>query len=234
MVLAAGIANASAGVVADYQANFTANTPATGWSYLWNPNNVPLTTVSGAANVGSWVNLPYNSTGSAYETAATGALPLAAPGSFLAAGPTSVSLGQSATQATDGNSHYVILGYTFTAGQIAANGNQLQFHTYNFGIPADATLDPISVEVFKNTTLIPPPFTFPAGFPFSDATFGQDYPFGTVSPGDTLYIALGATGAYSGQNIGIAYTLSLVPEPASIGLIVCAAPLLLRRRRQTA
>ena len=228
-------AAAKAAVVADYQGNYTPTTFAPGWSYRWNPANVPLTTGTGqsvAANTANWVPLAFNSTGNAFETASTGAVPLAAPGSFLSAGPTAVHLGDTSTQAADHNSHYVILAYTFSAQQIASNGNNLTFHTSNFNVPADISLDPLDVEIFKNTQPVAPPFTFPAGTVFSDSIFGQDYPFGTVQPGDTLYIALGGTGNYSGQSIGVSYTLALTPEPRFLTLISLTTPLLLNRRRQ--
>src|SRR4051812_34997583 len=90
-------------VVANYQSNFTPTTPAAGWSYQWNPLN---TTLGTAAN---YATLAFNSTSSEFQTASTGSLPHAGAGGFLAAAPTGVTLGQTAAQATDGNSHYVIL-----------------------------------------------------------------------------------------------------------------------------
>jgi hypothetical protein len=165
-------------VVADYQANFASPTPATGWSYRWNATNVPLFSDPSnfIGNPANYAALSYNSTGSAYETLSTGSLPQAAPGSFLSASPTYVTLGQSGTQAADGNSHYVILAYTFSSAQVAADGPT------------------------------------------------------TVAGGDTIYIALGATGNYSGQQIGVSYTLGLAPEPAELSLLALI-PLMARRRR---
>jgi hypothetical protein len=227
-------ATSSAVVVADYQNQFASPTPGTGWSYLWNPTNVPLysnpSTFTG--NSANYIPLSYNSTGSAYETQSTGSLPLANPGAFLSAASTHVTLGQSQTQASDGNSHYVILAYTFSAAQVAADGPNLSFHTYDFNIPTDASMGNVDVAVFKNDAL---EFTYPGGFPegttFSDATYIPDYPFpDPVHGGDTLYIALGDLGNYSGQQIGVAFTLALTPEPTAICLLAFA-PLALRRRR---
>jgi hypothetical protein len=231
------LAQASQGavtVVANYGAagNFTGPSPASGWSYSWNPAGVNLTTGSGAstaANVANWSPLVFNSTDSSFETASSGALPHAAPGSFLSAGASGVKLGDTATTAADTHSHYVILGYTFSASQIANFGSDLKFHSYDFEVPNDPTLDPLDVEIFKNTQLIAE-FPFPAPTSFSDSTFVQDYPFGTVQAGDTLYIALGGSGNYAGQSIGVAYTLGLVPEPAGIGAILFGATLLRRRK----
>jgi hypothetical protein len=217
-------APAGAAVVADYQADFnTSGTPAPGWSYLWNANG-PL------GNSANYVPLVHDTNlGGDYETVANGARPDPAPGAFLAASQTAVYPGQTATQAADLVTRYVITAYTFSAAQIAADGNQLLFHTYHFTIPADAP-GPIDVEVYKNNTLIAP-FPFPPGTDFSDQTFGPDYPFGTVQPGDTLYIAQGASGDYTGQPLGVSYTLALVPEPIAAPALALGALGLLRRRR---
>lgn len=215
-------AAARATVVADYQNDFqTGGTPGPGWSYLWNANGV-------IGDSSHYVPLVHDTNlGGDYETQANGTRPDAAPGSYLAAARTAVYPGQTATQASDGITRYVITAYTFSAAQVAADGNQLQFHTYHFTIPTDVP-GPIDVEVYKNNTPVFP-FTFPPGTDFSDAVYGQDYSFGTVNPGDTLYIALGASGSYSGQPLGVSYTLALVPEPFTIGLLALA-PLALRRR----
>src|ERR1700730_9615396 len=130
------IANASqaaVNVVADYNtpSNFAGPTPAAGWSYSWNPLNIPLTTGTGqtlVANTANWTPLAFNSAHSPFETVATGALPHAQPGSFLSANSTSVKVGDTPTNAGgDGLSHYVILSYTFTPQQIASFGNNLVF-----------------------------------------------------------------------------------------------------------
>jgi hypothetical protein len=218
-------------VVADYQGNFSATNPAPGWRYLWNPSGVPLFSnpLTFTGNSANYAPLSYNSGDLAYATQSTGALPLAPPGSYLSTAPTYVTLGQSDTQASDGIRHYVILAYTFSAAQVAADGPNLTFHTYNFNIPNDPTLGSVDVAVFKNDSLV---FenAFAEGTSFSDATFQQDYSFGTVQGGDTLYIALGDTGSYAGQQIGVAYTLALAPEPSALSVLV-AIPLLMRRRR---
>jgi hypothetical protein len=221
--LAAGVSATT--VVANYQGDFTATTPSAGWSYLWNPLNKTL------GNSANYSPLAFNSTNNEYETLSTGSLPHAGVGGYLSASSTGVTLGQTAAQASDGLSHYVILAYTFNSAQIAADGSSLLFHSYNFNVPNDPTLGSLDVEIFKNNTLLAP-FQFPAGTTFSDAQYGPDYAFGPVSAGDTLYIALGGTSTYSGQQIGVAYTLALTtPEPTSLGMLALA-PLLLRRRRR--
>lgn len=220
----AAAAPAGATVVADYQADFRTNgTPAPGWSYLWNANG-PL------GNSANYVPLVHDTNfGGDYETVANGAWPDPAPGAYLAVTPTAVYPGQTATQAADGMARYVITAYTFSAAQIAAYGNDLQFHTYHFTVPADAP-GPIDVEIYKDNTLIAP-FPFPPGTDFSDGTFGPDYDFGTVQAGDTLYIAQAASGNYTGQPLGISYTLGLVPEPVVAPAILLGALGMIRRRR---
>jgi hypothetical protein len=214
-----------ADVVANYGADFEADgTPKSGWSYMWNAAG-PI------GNAAGYVPLVYDTTGvGGYQTQNNGLWPDAAPGSYTRATATTVFPGQSAAQAADGIQRYIILAYTFSPADIATNGNSLKFHTYEFVIPQD-TPGNIDVWAFKNNDFL---FTFPGGFPpgttFSDAIFGPDYDFGTVQAGDTLYIALGAQGAYTGQPLSVAYTLALVPEPSAL-MLIGFAPVLMRRRR---
>lgn len=234
-LLLAKSASADPAIVANYGTGFASPTPANGWSYLWNPAGVPLTTGTFPAltpTIASWQSLAFNATDNKYETASTGTLPQSNPGASLSATATTVTLGQGNAQAADGFSHYAILAYTFSAADVANFGNQIKFHTYSFNIPADAHLNKIDVEVFRNTSLV---FAnqFNAPTFFDNSIYGSDYDFGTVSPGDKLYVALGAVGGnYTNQPIGVAYTLALAPEPATLALAVLVAPLLLRRRRQ--
>ena len=226
-LLAVALAAASpvgAAVVADYQGDFqTSGTPAPGWSYLWNANG-PI------GNTANYVPLVHDTNlGGDYETVANGTRPDAAPGAYLAAAQTAVYPGQTAAQASDGIARYVITAFTFSPNEIATYGSHLQFHTYHFIVPADVS-GLVDVEVFKNNTPIAQ-FPFPPGTDFSDAIFGQDYDFGTVAPGDTLYIALGGTGDYTGQPLGVAYTLGLVPEPLALPALTLGALGILRRRR---
>ena len=219
--------SARAGVVADYGADFeTDGTPKLGWSYLWNPSG-PI------GNSANYVPLVFDTTGvGGYQTQNNGAWPDAAPGSFTRTTSTTVFPGQSATQAADAIQRFVILAYTFSAADIAANGNSLKFHSYQFIIPQD-TPGNIDVFAFLNNSFV---FTFPGGFPpgtnFNDTIFGADYDFGTVQAGDTLYIGLGAQGAYSGQPLSVSYTLALVPEPSALLMAVGLPVLALRRKRR--
>ncbi len=233
MVLTTGAATAPAAVVANYQTGFTTPAPGNGWSYYWNPAGVSLTSGTFPAltpNIASWAPLAFNATDSKYETASGGTLPQANPGGSLSLTSTTVLLGQDNAHAADGFSHYAILAYTFSAADVL-NGHDLKFHTYSFNIPADPNLSKVDVEVFRNNALV---FVNPFDAPtlFNDGTYGGDYDFGTVNAGDTLYVALGAVGGtYTNQPIGVAYTLALVPEPGTIGLLALAAvPMMLRRR----
>lgn len=217
--------NASAAVVADFGGDFSTNgTPKTGWSYSWNASGA----IGNSANYQPLVG--DTNFGGDYESQANGAWPDAAPGSYVAISQSSFYPGQTATQDAGGIQRYAIAGYTFSAADIAADGNGLLFHTYHFIVPADAP-GLIDVKVYKNNTLIAP-FTFPPGTDFSDAIFGQDYNFGTVAAGDTLYIGLGAEGDYTGQPLGVSYTLALVPEPTMLSLLVLVPALGLRRRQR--
>src|SRR5579864_3940403 len=118
-ILSVGAARAA--VVADYQADFnTSGTPAPGWSY-WQSSQSSL------GNSASYVALVHTGNlGGDYEAQASAGNSTAAPASFPAVSKTDVYPGQT------GSGKFVVLGYTFTPAQIAAYGNQLQFHTYDF------------------------------------------------------------------------------------------------------
>jgi len=222
----ASAAPAAVTVVADFGANF-ASTPAAGWSYSWNGSGV------GLGNSAQYTPLAYNSTDSKYETVSTGALPHANPGGYLSVSSTGVQMGQNAS-AADAKVHYAIIGYTFTAQQITQYGSSMVFHTYNFSVPSDPNLDPVSIQLMQNNTLLGPAFQFPGGTTFSNAIYGPDYYITDVAPGDTFYIAFGEPGNYSGQTVGAAFQLglepSVLPEPLSLSLLGLV-PLGLRRRR---
>lgn len=231
---------ALATVVADYGADFeTDGSPKAGWSYRWNSGG-PLFQVSPGPVIqglpGNYTTLNYDATGGGgYQAVNDGTYPDAAPGSFVRASQTTVNAGQTARQDSLGIQRFVILAYTFTDTQIALYGNQLKFHTYHFNIPAE-TPGNVDVWAFKGTE---PVFTFPGGFPpdtdFDEGDFVPDYDFGTVSPFQTLYIAIGAQDSvedpYTGQPLGVSFSLALVPEPSILGT-VAAAPLVLGMRRR--
>src|SRR5665213_1426483 len=191
MLLAATASAAPAAVtqVADFGGSFS-STPAAGWSYQWNPNGVAL------GNRASYANLAYNTTDAKFETVSTGTLPQANPGGYLSINGTGVQMGQAGSSATDQNTHYAIIGYTFTAQQISQFGSSMVFHTYNFSVPASAGLSPVSIQLMQNDTLLGPAFQFPAGTGFSDSQYGQDYYITDVAPNQTFYIAFGEPGAY--------------------------------------
>lgn len=201
----AGAARAQT-VVADYQGNFaTGGTPASGWSYQ-------ASTLANLGNSAAYVNLVHTTNnGGDYETPQIGGNGTLNP----SAAQTSVFPGTPSSQ-----DEYVVLGYTFTAQQIAADGNDLKFHTYDFSNPANSATT-IDVGIYKSNTAIIPAgiYDFPAGTSFSDGVYGGDYDFGTVTAGQTLYIAIGATSNnYTGVPIGVAYTLALAPEPTSAAM----------------
>ena len=220
-------AAAPAAVIAQYQNDFrTSGTPAPGWSYLWNATGA----VGDSAN---YVPLVHDTNfGGDYETQANGTRPDAPPGSNLAATSTTLYPGQGSLQAADGIPRYVIAAYTVSAANIAAAGGGVaSLPHYHFTIPLDS-VDGVDSRIYVNNTLIVDQI-LPPGLDYSDTSPGAyPVPLGTLSPGDTLYVALGPRTTDIGDALGVDYTIELsAPEPASTGLIAIAAGFLMRRRR---
>lgn len=229
---AVGHGAASAGVVADYQDDFTYPTPKVGWSYLWNANGA----IGTAANYVSLV--PDGASPARYQTEAQGAFPDAAPGSSLSATATTLIPGQGTAQ--NALERYVIVGYTITAADIAAHGNQLVLSEYSFAVSATST-DGITARIYKNDTLfinqpLPPGIVFSSDTPDPN---GGPIPLGEFAAGETLYVAIGSEGLALPQVGGndtndvltVDYTISLVPEPTGAAAAVALGALAMRRRR---
>jgi len=218
-------ASVSAGVVANYRDDFkTDGTPKAGWGYLWNANG-PI------GNSANYVALVASSNfGGDYETAA-GALPHAAPGMNLAATSTSLVPGQGSAQAADGIERFAIAAYTFGVADVGAAGAEAILDHYRFTVPIDS-VDGVSTRIYLNNTLLAPGETIlPPGLDY-DSSFPGAYPvpLGTVHAGDTLYVAIGSRASDTGDVLGIEYSLLVVPEPGSLGVLALASLLMVRRR----
>ena len=213
-----------AGVAAEYQVDFTTTgAPKTGWSYLWNANG-PI------GNPANYVTLVRDTNfGGDFETQANGAIPDSPPASNLAATATSVFPGQGTSQAADAIERYVIAAYTVSAADIATLGNQGVMDTYRFAVPAES-LDGINAAIYVNASPIiaihlPGPIdynnTLPGAYPV---------PLGTLAAGDTIYVAIGSGATDTGDRLDVNYTITLVPEPGTIGISGIIAVLAMRRR----
>ncbi|MGB7157783.1 MAG: PEP-CTERM sorting domain-containing protein [Tepidisphaeraceae bacterium] len=238
LALAAAARSAEAGVVADYQDDFSYPAASVGWTYLWNANGA----IGTATNYVSLV--PDGASPARYETQnqTPDAFPDAAPGASASATSTTLVPGQGTAQ--NALERYVIAAYTISAADIAANGNQLILDGYSFAVSAGSA-DGITARVYKNNTLLvdqplPPGLVFSVDTP---APNGGPIPLGPFVAGDTLYVAIGSNGVAplppfgpGGTDIGdvltVDYSIVLVPEPASVGIVALGALGVLSRRRR--
>jgi hypothetical protein len=238
--------------VADYQDDFSTTGFPAGWRYLWNANG-PL------GNPANYVPLVLDN--GRYETQANSAYPDPAPGNSLAAGtgpidpllfppdpvfgpyPNTFVRPGAGIAAGGGFERAIILAYTFSAQDIAAGGGGDAYLTaYDFAVAASpaGTSDGVSARVYHDDDPTPfinfsldsvPPFPFPPGFRFETRLDPDPIPLGTYAAGETLYVAIGANTTDIGDEMRLDYTISLIPEPASLSLFLPGGLLLLRRRR---
>src|SRR5687768_4494811 len=119
-----------ADVVADYVDDFSYPAPAPGWSYLWNANGAIGSTANYAPLVAD------GATPARYETQnqTPDQFPDDAPGSSLSATPTTLTPGQGTNQSGNAIERHVIAAYTFTADDIAANGQDLVLDDFSFAV----------------------------------------------------------------------------------------------------
>ena len=227
-----------ADVVADYVDDFSYPAPAPSWSYLWNANG-PIGTAA------HYVPLVADgATPARYQTQnqTPDQFPDDAPGSSLSATPTTLAPGQGTNQSGNAIERHVIAAYTFTADDIAANGQQLVLDGFSFAVGPNSE-GGVTARMYLND------FPLIAGQPL-DAGFGWDVgmtgplALGPVNAGDTFYVAIGADGMATlppfgpgGSDVGdvitVDYSLRLVPEPGGAALIALGATqMVLRRRRR--
>ncbi len=167
---------AGAGVIADYRADFTGTTPATGWAYLWN---------SGGA-IGTETNytpLVWYASGNHYNYDGLGGLPRANPAAYA---NLNVNGGHPGRGSGDGggtytaNDIYPIAGYTIQAGEAGP------IYLTNAAVSGLSTgSNGVDVRVYVNDTLINS-FVQQSG-----PSLGFDVPLGVLSAGDKVFVAVG-------------------------------------------
>lgn len=245
---APGTASAAMTVVADFQDDFGSPTvpPATGWAYLWNANGplgdpanyVPLTGSAGQYTVsGQPILVGQNPTVDPLAYPVQFPFPATFPQTFARPG-----LGS--TEDTGGVERAVVLAYTFSAADVAAagaSGAAWAFITaYDFAVSTQSSVDGMSARIYYDSNPTPilefsdevfPPFA--PGFRFETTLDPRPIPLGVYAPGDTVYIALGGNNVGTGDEMRLDFTLSMdaVPEPGVTALLLPAAAVLLRRRR---
>jgi hypothetical protein len=231
-------ASAQPVVVADYQDDF--QTAGSGWSYLYNLRGP----------VGNPAN--YAPLGAGVDNIAVGRSPedpvAFPPGSPFGPYPqTFVRPGLGFAQEPGGFERAAIAAYTFQPQDILAAGGTAggrvnAFITaYDFAV-STTSVDGMTARVYHNTDPAPiinfsndsvPPFPFPPGFRFETALDPRPIPLGTYAAGETVYVAIGANGLDTGDELRLDFTLSAtaVPEPTALmGLAALAAAALMRRR----
>jgi hypothetical protein len=198
-----------ADVVADYRRDFAPNGPATtGWSYRWNAfGAIELT--PNILNEAALAGLLRDASGN-FETLANGVYPDLPPASGLAATPTSMIPGQSATEAGDGASRWVLASYTIKPADIIINGSSGVMRRYSFSVP-ESSADGVTARMYLNATRVvqsplPPDFTYDQDSPGS-----YPIPFGELKAGDVITVALGAGLSSAGDRLDLDYSITLEP-----------------------
>lgn len=222
LVMALMASSASAAVVAQYQADYTASGALkTGWSYQWNQN--------GAIDFPAG---PYDILNSAalVDLVRNGANFQASPGVNPSVTPTAMIPGKSATE--DGtNSRWAVVSYTIQAADVA-NGHNGRMPVYSFGVDPGSD-DGILARLYVNGVRA---FNIPLDNSFShydqNTPGAYPVPFGNLNAGDVISVAVGANGNSTGDlmNVDFQITLDNAPEPGSIMRAAIGTVLLGRRR----
>ncbi len=231
---------AEAGVLTTFQDAMQAGSPAPGWSYLWNsggPIGNPSNYTSMVATTDPYI---------LYDTTGSPVLPNPAPGAYDYLGLIdpkypdlsgffnrpggSPGLGSS-DSGSGGIERYAIAAYTLPVG-----GETMV--TSGMLINADASADGIDLNVYVDSNPLP---LFQATT--ISGTKGATLPFavdlGTLSAGDTIYVAIGGHLTDVRDSFVLEYDISssAIPEPSAIVLAMTSITMVVhywRRRLITA
>jgi len=171
---------ASATTIADYNGDFTAGTPAAGWSYMWNPAGVAIGDSAHYANLTQLSVQNPNYYATAVSPNPSGWLPNLEPGTWLYTTSNSLIPGVGSLDSSDGNDHYVILGYEIQsseAGQVSIIDSTI----------TNAAAGNANLRVYVGDTLK----YEVTGIGGQTTTKSFDGALGTLTAGQIVYVAVG-------------------------------------------
>lgn len=218
---------ASAETVADFLMDFTGPTPATGWSYSWNPTGYQIGDRAHYAGLTygpafDWQNNPI---GSSYTV--TGRWPAVASGDgqYIGVAPglsdttAPVHPGLGSQQSSDGYDHAAIAAYTIQAGEAGSVSIVNSLIARPAGAYAGGSTGSDDLFVYVNDTLKKSVL----GVNTRDGV-SFDCSLGNLNAGDTVYVAVGPHGSNTNDNAWLSFGISstAVPEPSSLFILVSA------------
>lgn len=229
--LLVGTSMAYGSPVADFANDLQGGVPSGGWQYLWNANGP----------VGDPTNyIPLQSTPVPvylYDDDGDGVLAATEAGRFAFIGEVIAGFGLTnegqpgghpgagSAQDPGGIERYVIAAYTLDQSGPASITDSVLTN-------ADVSSDGLSLAVFVNDEPTPRVSAFTAAGQ-SDAT-QFDVALGALAAGETIYVAVGSRGEDFGDTFSLAYTIRVVPEPATLAIFGLLSAALLRQRRSAA
>jgi len=191
LVLGAG---ASAGVIADYGADFQGTTPKTGWIYQW--NNGPIGTQS------KYQRLVWSGSQGAYIADAK-SYPAADQSSFVAAGS-----GMGSSRSHTGSPDSVGLAAVFSIACYQVQPGQAgigSITSSSITVPYAANGWPsVEVQIYVNDTL-------KGTFPVTGTAGSFDVSLGTLAVGDRVYVAVGPGETNSYDSFQVSYQITAGP-----------------------
>jgi hypothetical protein len=206
MALLIGIeANCAWSAVVTFQDSLQLNSPAPGWSYLWNSGG-PI------GNPADYTPLLPNASGD-FTTGGVDQRPGPAPGSWVYIGlDQGVPGGHPGEgplqQSSGGHARYAIAAYTVpTAGSFAIADGWLRNSNPN----VTGSTDGMDVKVYAGDALTPAIIAETvAGF---DNTVSFAGPLGNLAAGNVIYVAVGPKEIDSFDWFQLRYSIVSVPEP---------------------
>jgi len=184
---------ASAGVIADYGADFQGTTPKAGWTYQW--NNGPIGTQS------KYQRLVWSDSQVAYIADAK-SYPAADQASYVAAG-SGVGLSWSHPGSTDSvglASVFSIACYQVQPGQAGIGS----ITSSSITVPYAGDGDGVEVQIYVNDTL-------KGTIPVPGTRDSFDLSLGTLAVGDRIYVAVGPGATNSYDSFQVSYQITAGP-----------------------